>query len=131
MINLFHYLYYSLYLVFKLVKRVGEKDENLASSFYAILLTTNTLTIVLLLKVLVPLNLINQYILKGSFFIVFMIWYLICKFYFLKTGNYLKLINYYDTKFKYKKKQLVVIGMSYILITPILFILIAFWLNKL
>ena len=38
MIKIFEYLYYCQYRMFALVKRIGEKDENLASLFYSLLL---------------------------------------------------------------------------------------------
>ena len=48
--NIFEFLYYCLYRMFALIKRVGVKDENLASLFYSILLFTNILTLSLFFK---------------------------------------------------------------------------------
>ncbi len=128
--RVFEFLYYCLYQVFALVKRVGEKDEVLASSFYAILLSTNVLSLILLSKLVIHLNLVHQYLLKGSFFIVFFFLYFICKYYFIKKENYIKIISHYEKKFTNKKKQMILIGIAYFLLTPFVFISLAMWLSK-
>jgi hypothetical protein len=130
MMKIFEFLYYCLYRIFALVKRVGEKDENLASSFYAVLLSTNVLSLLLLSKLIIPLNLINQYLLKGSFFIIFFIWYFVCKHYFLKKENYFRIISHYEEMFPGKKKQMALIGIAYFLLTPLTFIVLATWLSR-
>jgi hypothetical protein len=115
--RIFDFLYYCLYRMFALIKRVGEKDENLASSFYAVLLSTNTLMLVALCKFYIPLHLVNQYLLKGSFFIFFFIWYFVCKYYFLKKENYLRIITIYEAKYKRRNKQMAVVGVFYSITT--------------
>jgi hypothetical protein len=106
MIKIFEFFYYSLYKVFKLVKRVDVKDENLASSFYAILLATNTGMILFILKYIVPMGLLNQFtfgiIIKLIFVSTFFFWYFLCNYYFLKIKNYKKVIIYYEKKYKDK-----------------------------
>lgn len=128
--NVFEFLYYCLYRVFALVKRVGEKDENLASSFYAVLLSTNVLSVFLLFKLVIPLNLVHPYLLKGSFFIVFFFLYFVCKLYFLKKENYIRIISHYEGRFPNKKKQMALIGIAYFLLTPLTFIILAMWLSR-
>src|SRR5437868_111906 len=106
--RIFDFLYYCLYRVFKLVKRVGEKDENLASLFYSILLSTNTLMILFFLKFLIPKYLLSKdphnILLKLISSSVFFIWYFYCKHYFLNKRNYLEVINIYEKKYGSKKK---------------------------
>ncbi|GIV29549.1 MAG: hypothetical protein KatS3mg028_0615 [Bacteroidia bacterium] len=128
--NVLDFLYYSLYRVFKLVKRVGEKDENLTSSFFALLLSINILSIFLIFKLIISLNWINQHLLKGSFFIVFFILYFICKNYFLKKENYLRIVSFYESKYKRRNNQMAIIGVLYALITFLCFIALAMWLSR-
>lgn len=121
----FDFLYYCLYRVFALVKRGGEKDEVLASSFYAILLSTNTLSAFLTLRSVLPLHLINAYLLRGSFFMVFVIWYFACKNYFLTKGYYRRIVSCYEEKYPSKKTQAALLGIVYFLLSASTFILLA------
>jgi TRAP-type mannitol/chloroaromatic compound transport system permease small subunit len=135
MINVFEFLYYSLYRVFKLVKRVGEKDENLAASFFSILLSTNTGMILFVLRYIVPKDLFLHHpsyniFIKLMYVSVFVIWYLICKNYFLKKENYLRIISFYESKYKGRNNQMVIIGVLYSLITFSIFIALAIWLSR-
>lgn len=73
MIMFFEFLYYCLYRVFALVKRVGEKDENLASLLYSLLLSTNTIMLFFPLKFIIPKGALTPFpyniITKGFFFL--------------------------------------------------------------
>ena len=134
MIQVFEFLYYSLYRIFSLVKRSVEKDENLASSFFSILLSTNTGMILFVLRHVVPKGFFMQYpydiILKLMYGSVFFIWYFTCKYYFLKKENYLKIISFYENKYTGKNKQMVLIGISYSIFTFLSFIGLAMWLSR-
>ena len=116
--------------MFALIKRVGEKDENLASSFYSIMLSTNFLTLFLVSKLIFPVYLINEFLLKSSFFIVFFVLHFVCKFYFLKKQNYRPIIAYYDQEYTNKKKYFAVIGILYFIFSPTVFLVSAIWLSK-
>jgi hypothetical protein len=135
MINIYEFLYYSLYRVFKLVKRVGEKDENLASSFFSILLSTNTGMILFVLRYIVPKDLFLQHpsyniFIKLMYVSILVIWYLICKNYFLKKENYLRIVSFYESKYEGRNNQMVIIGVLYSLITFSSFIGLAMWLSR-
>ncbi len=134
MINVFEFVYYCLYRVFTLVKRVGEKDENLASSIYSVLLSTNTIVLFFPLKFIIPKGALTPFpyniLTKVSFFIVFFVWYFICKYYFLKKENYIRIISHYEERFLGKKKQMALIGIAYFLLTPLIFIVLATWLSR-
>lgn len=129
----FEFLYYCLYRVFTLVKRVGEKDENLASSIYAVLLSTNTIVLLFPLKFIIPKGSLTpfpyNFLTKAFFFVIFFIWYFICKNYFLKKENYIRIISHYEERFPTKKKQMALIGIAYFLLTPLIFIILAMWLS--
>src|SRR4051812_34573417 len=98
--GVFEFLYYCLYRVFALVKRVGEKDENLASSMHSVLLSTYTIVLFFPLKFIIPKGALTPFpyniLTKVSFFIVFFVWYFICKYYFLKKENYIRIISHYE-----------------------------------
>ena len=135
MVNVFELLYYSLYRVFKLVKRRGEKDEKLASSFFALLLFTNTVIISFVLRFLVPKELFLQHpsyiiILKFMYVLFLIIWYYICKNYFLKKENYLRIISFYEIKYKGRNDQIAIIGVLFSLFTFSNFIALACWLGS-
>ena len=96
----FEFLYYCLYRMFTLIKRVGEKDENLASSFFSILLSTTTITLFFPLRFIIPKGFFTprpyDVLLKFTLGSIFIIWYFICKYYFLKKENYLRIIASYE-----------------------------------
>jgi hypothetical protein len=128
MIKGFEFLYYCLYQMFALIKRVGEKDENLVSFFNAMLLSINILLLFLLSKFIFPLYFINLYLLMSSLFIVFFALYFTYKYYFLKKGNYIKIIANLEKKFPNCKRQMAVVGISYSLFTFLSFFLTAVYL---
>lgn len=135
MIKLFEFLYYSLYRVFKLVKRVGEKDENLASSFFSILLSTNTGMILFVLRYVVPKDLLLQHSscnisIRLMYVSILVIWYLICKNYFLKKENYLRIVSFYESKYEGRNNQMAIAGVLYSLFTFSSFISLAMWLSR-
>lgn len=130
MMKVFEFLYYSLYRMFRLVKRVGAKDENLASSFFSILLATNTGNFLFVIRDITPRDFFAQspsfYILiRIVYVLIVAIWYLVCKNYFLKNENYLRIISYYENKYGGQNFQVVLIGVLYTLFTFLLFIGIA------
>lgn len=133
--KIFGFLYYCLYRMFSLIKRVGEKDENLASSFYAILLSTNTITFLFPLKFIILKGIFTPYpyniIIKAMFATVFFIWYFICKNYFLNKKNYIWIIEHYEGKYPDKKLHMAIIGIMYFIFTPLTFISLAMWLSRL
>ncbi len=129
MIKLFDFLYYCLYRMFALFKRVGEKDENLTSSFFSILLTTNTIMLFFPLKFIIPKGFFNSsplsFFLKIIFIGIFICWYLICKAYFLKNENYKRIISLYDKKYVDVKINIPLLGILYAVCTFISFICLA------
>ena len=116
--------------MFATVKRVGEKDENLASSFYSILLST---------KLMLPLILLIKYFHLSNIFIgypfnyrinlfigvVFLLIYFSCKYYFIKLDNYKRIVKYYENQFFGKNKAMALIGLLYSVSTFSLFFIIA------
>lgn len=130
----FNYLFYCLYRFFALVKRVGEKDENLVASFYPLLLFTNTLTILIPLRFIFPHGYFKEFpynlLLKLMLGIPYFIWYFVCKYYFLKKGNHLRIVNDYDKKYTNGFTQPVIVGVTYIIVTFASFITLTFLLSK-
>jgi len=131
---MFEFLYYCLYRMFALIKRVGEKDENLASLFYSILLSTNTGLILFVLRYIVPKGFFLQYpynvLPKLMYVSILFIWYFVCKFYFLKKENYIRIIDHYENKYESQNKRMALIGITYSLITFISFISLAMFLSR-
>jgi hypothetical protein len=134
MIQIFEFIYYCLYRMFALIKRVGEKDEILASSFFSILLTTNTIIFLFPLKFLIPKGIFTPHpydilikLILGS---VFGIWYLICNNYLLKRENYLRIVSFYESKYEGRNNQMALIGVLYSLLTFSIFIGLAMWLSS-
>ena len=133
--NAFEFLYYCLYRMFALIKRVGEKDENLASSFFSILLSTNTIVLCFSLKFVIPKGFFTPYpynilikIVLGS---VFVMWYFFCKYFFLKKENYKRIIISYEKKYLGRNKSMALLGIIYSLVTFSSFISLAMWISKL
>ena len=128
----FEFLYYCLYRMFALIKRVGEKDENLASLFYSVLLSTNMITFLLPLKFIIPKGALTPFpynvLTKAILIVIFFIWYFVCKYYFLKKENYVRIISHYEERFPNKKKQIAVIGIFYSIATFLSFYITAIYL---
>lgn len=120
--------------MFALIKRVGEKDENLASLFYSILLSTNTIAIFFPLKFIIPKEALTPYpynvLLKVVLASVFFMWYFICKYYFLNRENYIRIIAHYESKYESQNKRMALIGIMYSLISFISFISLAMFLSR-
>jgi len=128
----FEFLYYCLYRMFALIKRVGEKDENLASLFYSVLLSTKTILLFLFLRYTPAKNILLQYpygaIFKICMLLIFVVWYFVCKYYFIKKGNYKRIIELYEIKYTGKNKNIALLGIMYAICTFLLFILPSFFL---
>ena len=103
--------------MFALIKRVGVKDENLASLFYSILLFTNILTLSLFFKFTVKDDVYSALIFKGTGAGIFLIIYYCCKHYFINTKNYMRMINKYEDKYPDKKIRMAIIGIVYSILT--------------
>jgi hypothetical protein len=121
--------------MFALIKRVGVKDEYLASSFFSILLTTTTITLSFPLKFIFQKGFVGPYqydlLIKIILCSVLVIWYFICKIYFLKKEKYISIIAYNEKKYVGKNKQMAILGILYSLFTFISFISLAFWISRL
>lgn len=130
--NLFEFLYYCIYRIFRIVKRVGVKDEDLASFFYSILLATNTLMLIFPLKFIIPKGYFSVYpyniIIKIILASVFFIWYLVCKKYFIQRLEYIRIVDLFDKKIN--KKTAIKIGLLYMILTFITFIVLANILSR-
>ena len=120
--------------MFALIKRVGEKDENLASSFYSVLLSTNTGMLLFVLRYVVPIGFFLQFphnlLLKMFFISILITWNYICKKYFLKKENHLKIVAFYEIKYEGRNMQMALIGIVYSLFTFSSFIGLAMWLSR-
>lgn len=127
--NLFEFLYYCIYRMFTLIKRVGEKDENIASNFYSCLLSTYTVILFFPFRYIFPIGyfkpILNNLILKLTMVGVFFIWYLICRNYFLRKRNYIRILKSYDKKYVGKTQVLAIIGVTFSFLTFLTFIIIA------
>lgn len=130
--KLFDFLFYCLYRVFKLVKRVGERDENLASLFYSLLLSTNTIMLFFPLRYVFPKGYFNTFfsnlVLKVALGSIIIIYYFLCKSYFLQKGNDERIIRLYENQ--YSNSKAVVIGITYSLLTFISFITSAYVMSN-
>ena len=128
--TIFEFLYYCLYRMFALIKRVGERDENLASQFYSGLLTTNFFCFLFFLKFVINLSTFNEWLLKGGFFSLFIVSYIFCNIYFIKKQNYIRIINNYDLKYPDKKNILATVGIIYSMSTFLSFIILVSIISK-
>lgn len=126
----FEFLYYCLYRMFTLVKRDGQKKEHLTYLVHALLLSMNTSSILLLFKTVLPLHLIHPYLLKGSYLIVFVFWFFRCRSYFVSKGNAGRIVNHFESEYPGEKKRMALMGISFLLLTPLLFILLAMFLSN-
>lgn len=125
--RVFEFLYYCLYRVFALIKRVGEKDENLASLFYSVLLSTKTTLLFFFMRYTDVKNIFFNHpydrIFKIGMLMIFVMWYFICKHYFIKKENYKRVISFYEKKYESKNKKMALLGIIYSICTFLLFIL--------
>ncbi|TPG40866.1 hypothetical protein EAH81_11025 [Flavobacterium pectinovorum] len=118
--------------MFASIKREGEKDENLASIFFSVLLSTNSLMIFFLLKYIFPKGYFSLFpyniILKLMIGSVFLVWYFICNHYLLKRKNYKRIISFYENIYKEHNKKIAWIGVLYSLATFLVFYMTAIYL---
>lgn len=125
--KLFEFIYYCLYRIIASIKRVGVKDEKLASDLYLVPLFLNTCMVIFPLLKIAPKYLINENILKMvSIFCavsILIAQHFFCKYYFIKKENYIKILNNYQNKIK--NKDSIIIGLLYIVLSFIFFIVSA------
>lgn len=129
--KIFDFLFYCLYRMFALVDRVGERNEDLASSFYAVLLSTNTLLLFVLIRYTNARMLFKtfpyNFILKVFAVSIFVIWYIACKRYFIKSKKYERIVEYYERIYSGKNRKLALLGILYTIITFLSFALPSFF----
>jgi hypothetical protein len=107
--------------MFALIKRQEERDENLASYFYSILLSTKTILLLFVLRYTKAKDLFLSYpynfIFKIFIIFIFIIWYFVCKNYFIKQGNYRRINSYYEALYMNKNKRMALVGIIYCVFT--------------
>lgn len=134
MIKIFDFLYFGLYSMFALIKRVGEEDESLASSFYSILLCTNTFLFLFVVKWFFGNNFffqpLNRFLSTLFMVVVYLVWYFTCRHYFLKKENFRRILAQYQKNFEVNKWIGSLIGIVYTIITFLSFIILAMCLSK-
>ncbi len=120
--NLFNFLYYCCYRIITSIKRVGYKDEDLASQLFSSILFFNFLVVSFLMIKIIPHRAIkpNIWILILEVLIFTSIFYF-NNIYFVKRKNYLKIDNFY--KEKITKKKSIVIGILYFFLSILFFVL--------
>lgn len=128
----FEFIYYCIYRVFKLFKRSGARDEELASSYFAILLWINTLMIVMFARFFIPKGSLNppllRYAVVGFLILIFFAWNWFCKNFFVKSNRYITISEFYDARYGDARNP-VLIGIAYALVTFLSFIGIVSWLS--
>ena len=125
--SILNFLYYIVFRLFKLIPRREPIDHLLASSFLAILITTNIFTGLFLL------GFVHYQRNVRSFWIVILIFigcYLFNKWYFIKTENYRRIITTCDDKFKDQLPFIIAMGIVYIIGTFFGFWALAFYFDK-
>lgn len=125
--KLFEFIYYCLYRIIASIKRVGVRDEKLASDLYLAPLFLNTFMLLFPLLRIAPKYLINESILKiisilfsGS---IFFFLHFFCKYYFIKKENYVRILNNYQHKIK--NRNAIIIGAFYIIVSFVFFVISA------
>jgi hypothetical protein len=125
--KLFEFIYYCLYRIIASIKRVGVRDEDVASDLYLAPLICNTLMVIFPLLRIAPKYLINESILKtiSILFVASILigWQFYCKYYFIKKENYIRIIN--DYQYKIKNVNALIIGILYILLSFVFFVISA------
>jgi len=120
------FLFYSLYKIFNLIKRNGVRDEDLAASFFSVLLFINSLMLIIACIFTFDITFQNStefklvsIVLSISIFIASSRF---CKNYFIKDKNDEKIISRYNMKYPREKKLFVLLGILYATFTFISFI---------
>lgn len=132
MIRIFEFLFYCLYRMFALIKRQGEKDERLASMFLSILLSIYSVMLFYFLR-LIGTGVFLKYhwlsvVLRVTFFVVFIVWYFVCKNYFIYSGHHKLIVSFYLRKYLGNEKQFALIGILFSIFTFLLFYIISVYL---
>lgn len=129
---IFELLYYCLYRMFSTVKRVNERNENLASLFFSVLISTNTIMLTFPIKFLIKKGALDSYLIKLLPFsiiaIIFLFWYYYCDYYFLKKGRYIEVVKIYEKK--YNNFQFAFLGIFYAVVSFVSFFFFAKWIGS-
>ena len=128
-----HFLFYCLYRVFKLIKRENVRDENLASSFLSILLSTNIVMLSLFLRFIIPKGFFTPkpfaFLLKMIFISLLIGLYYACNNYFITRKKDIEIIKSYESV-SAKKYLFIISGITYVFGTFLSFICLALFLSK-
>lgn len=129
--KIINFLYYTIYRVFKLFPRKGFSDHKEACTFFSVLLSTNIITTLIFSLRFLGIKVDKQYNLIGKLvmLVIFVVGYLICKYYYVNRDNYKKIIAHFEEK---KRSQILypVLGIGYMLATFSGFLLLAMYINK-
>jgi hypothetical protein len=118
---IYFYLYYSLFQLFKLIKRNFPIDHYLASSFLAVLFSFNIISLLILFGVFQWIYFKMPLLLP--IIIIFSLSYYLHNKYFIISNRYKVIIDSYDLK-KIPKVRIIFIGVIYIIITFLSFIIV-------
>lgn len=121
---IFEFLFYCLYQMSALVKRIGVRNEDIACFFYSLLLFLNTSVVFFTLRIVIPKGalgiIFNTLAIKLLLVLPFLVWYLICRHYFIKKNNARRIIT--KNEIKYKNKNMAIIGVLYFIFSFLAFI---------
>jgi hypothetical protein len=129
--TILEFLFYCLYRFFRFFPRREPIDHKLASSMLSLGIWLNLMTAAILIKFFIfPLSIINRYIYTLGFIIIISFCHFGCKNYFIKSGNYRKIIAHYDEKYNSLFKLMGIIGISYYLLSSFIFGWLAYYLSN-
>lgn len=121
--KLLNFLYYSVYRVFALIPRKEPIDHILAATFFSLLFSTNLITLLILGKSL-GLD-YGRYDFRLFLILIFVTIYIIFRWYYIRSGNYKKIIEAGDRRFFLVKYRISMFGIAYLFLTFLGFYLLS------
>lgn len=132
--KMINFLYYTLSRAFYEYSEKKEKVPNGASLLLTLLLSINTLMLTFSLKFIIPKGALTLFpyniMIRVIFGSIFFLWYFFCRRFYVKKGNYIWIIEKYDKKYKERIKEIRYIGFLYTFLTPLCFIILAFFISR-
>lgn len=128
----FEFLFYCLYRMFKVVKRQGVKDEDLAVLFYSMVLWTNFETLLFPLRFVIPKGYFDPPLLRYSLTtlhvsMIFVL-YFFCRRYFIASRRYQRIFEYFENPKTNNRHAF--IGIAYSLASFVSFIFFAMAISR-
>lgn len=120
---MFNFIFYCLFKMFALVKRQGVKNESLATSYYAVLVGTNIVSVIVIVNKHIPVEIYSKILSIILVLLLFVLLQHLFGHYFLLHDRFKQIISKYSLAANPSQMLYPIIGILYSVLTFLIFYL--------